>query len=167
MTCPGPRWIETPGKGRLLTTPHPDGGLYLEPEIISLKRAGADGVFSLLESREIQTLELADEGEVCEMHGMEYFNFPVPDHSVPHSHEALAAFLEPLSRRVEQGLHLVIHCWGGIGRSNLTACCLLILMGLDAEDALDRVRRAAGFHVPETREQEAWICTFGERFGRG
>ena len=163
MEYQGRRWIETPGKGFLLTLPHPEGGLYLEPEIALLKRAGTDGVVSLLEPREIKTLELEDEAEVCEMHGMEYFNFPIPDHSVPGSHEALAAFLGPLVPRVENGSRLVIHCWGGIGRSNLTAACILILMGLGADEALDRIRRAARMHVPETTEQEAWVRAFGER----
>jgi len=159
------RWIDAPGGGRIVTTPHPEGAGLLDLETATLREAGAGGVLSLLEDSEVDLLDLGEEEACCARHGMEFFRFPVPDHSVPESPEAFRAFLQPLASRIRKGFSLCIHCWGGIGRSNLTAACLLILLGLDAEEALRGVRRSAGLHVPETREQEAWVRAFRKRCG--
>jgi hypothetical protein len=40
------------------------------------------------------------------------------------------------------------------------AACVLILLGVQSEDALDMIASARGLEVPETEAQRQWILDF-------
>ena len=72
-----------------------------------------------------------------------FVHFPMADHSVASSLEALDALVLDLVDRVRHGEVLYIHCMAGLGRTGLVAACLLgrLYPTIDPEDALRRVQR--------------------------
>jgi hypothetical protein len=86
---------------------------------------------------------------------------PVQDFGVPGDAAAFAAFVAGLAALLRAGEGVAIHCAGGVGRTGLTAVCLLTALGLGAEAARARVE-AAGSH-PETEAQAAFASAFAER----
>lgn len=149
---------------QLATMPHPRGDDWLEDEIIFLKNSGVDVLVSMLEYHEIKRLRLEQEEFFCREKEILYLNFPVVDRNIPDSFEEVFHFVQKLSGFYKEGKKIAIHCFAGIGRSSLIACCLLILQGMDVDDAFFKISQARGFPVPDTPEQVNWAYTFAEKF---
>ena len=78
-------WIEGPTPGRLAIMPRPRGADWLEDEVRNWRSAGVDIVVSLLTPREVAELDLTQEEALAKALGIEYFEFPILDRSVPSS----------------------------------------------------------------------------------
>ena len=133
----------------------------LEAIILDWKEEGVDVIVSLLEESEIPGLTEA-ERSLCEEVGVEFFSFPVRDKTVPDSADTLAVIARRLADRVAGGKSVAIHCRAGIGRSTTLAACVLILMGVDGDIALDMIAAARGLEVPETEAQRQWVLGFSQ-----
>jgi len=46
----------------------------------------------------------------------------------------------------------------------MVAACALICSGIEASDALARIKGARGLTVPDTDEQRDWIMAFGKMY---
>jgi protein-tyrosine phosphatase len=57
---------------------------------------------------------------------------------------------------------VAIHCRAGIGRSTTLAACVLILLGVEGDVALDMIAAARGLEVPETEAQRQWVLGFSQ-----
>ncbi len=143
--------------GRLAIMPHPPGGAALAPALDTLRTRGVSVLGSLLTRAEIDTLGLHDEQALFEAHGGTFMWFPVVDRGVPDDRLAFARFVADLRARLDRGEHAVLHCWGGIGRSGLTACAVLVNTGLTPELAMAQVSAARGCDVPETTAQRQFL----------
>ena len=130
-----------------------------ENTILNWKDEGVDVVVSMLENSEIPNL-LDAERALCEEFGMEFFSVPVRDKTVPDSVELFAEVARQLAGRIAGGQAVAIHCRAGIGRSTTMAACVLILLGVDGEEALNMIAAARGLEVPETEAQRQWILDF-------
>ncbi len=150
---------------KIATMPKPNGGGLLENEIISLKNAGVDVLVSMLEDHEIERFELELEKEICRKNHITYLNFPILDRNLPDSFEDVYKFVQKLSKYYEVNKKIAFHCFAGIGRSSLIACCLLVLQGMEVDDIFLQISRARGFSVPDTQDQLEWAYTFAEKFG--
>jgi protein-tyrosine phosphatase len=150
-------WLPGPWQGKLALAARSRGGEWLADEITNWRRAGIDGVLSLLEPHEEIDLELESERREAESRGMEFLSFPIPDRGVPDSEALLESLLEELIRTLTTGKHIVIHCRQGIGRTGLVAACLLLSNRLTPEEAVRILSAARGVAVPETPEQRLWI----------
>ena len=150
-------WIDGPWPGKLAIAPRPRGGDWLDDEIAAWHRSGIDSVVSLLTSDEEEGLELGKEAATARAENLNFISYPIPDRQVPASPTDLASLLEQLNADLCGGKGVVIHCRQGIGRSGLVAACLLTAKGLDPALAVERVSKARGVQVPETREQRQWI----------
>jgi protein-tyrosine phosphatase len=135
----------------------PRGGDWLEDEIQSWRRAGVDGVVSLLTSDEVVDLGLTDEGKLCLANGIQFDSFPIPDRGVPPSKEEFSQLLTRLAEQLAGGKTIAIHCRQGIGRAPLVAIGLLMRTGISPDAAVRQVSAARGCPVPETLEQSRWI----------
>lgn len=153
-------WIETPSDGRLAVMPRPRGGDWLEDEMRSWREAGADVVVSLLTPDEVTHFDLVHEAEYSQCNGMLFWSSPVADRDIPTSTESFTEFVTLLSKLVESGKKVVVHCRQGIGRSALAAVAVLVTMGVAFDEAIERVSRARGLPVPETSEQRQWLKEF-------
>jgi protein-tyrosine phosphatase len=132
----------------------------MSDDIDFLKRSGVQAIVSALTESEAEELLLAQEETCCARHGLRFFSFPIEDRSVPQDASEFREFLDRLEGKLRKGAALAIHCRAGIGRSSLTAACLLIQQGLSADAAIRAVEEARDCAVPDTPEQRMWIEQF-------
>ncbi len=158
----GPYWIPTESPGRLAIVHRPRGGDWLKDDTKTWSEAGLTTVVSLLEPQEADSLGLKDEARFCQEIGLDYLSFPIPDRETPVSQKSTMELVQKLDKKLETGETIGVHCRQGIGRAPLIAACLLIETGVDVKKALQRIRVARRFEVPETLEQLEWI----EKFAR-
>jgi len=156
-------WIGGIDRGRLGTMPRPQGGDWLEDEVASLRQSNVGVVVSLLEPKEIVELELEAEQSLCEAAGILYLTLPIVDRSLPRSEQEALEFARILADLLDQGKSIVIHCRQGIGRSTLMAAIILAFRGMPPAEAFERIERARGCVVPDTRQQRDWIYRVAEK----
>jgi protein-tyrosine phosphatase len=153
-------WVTGTGPLHLATMPCPRGGEWLETDMRALQAEYVDILVSLLTAEEITELDLSQEPEQCQIHGIEYRSFPIRDHDVPPGFPSVLDFARKLERELSAGKAIAIHCRAGIGRSSLLAACVLIISGKSAIDAFNQIRQARGCHVPDTGAQFDWVQEF-------
>ena len=153
-------WIEGPWSGRLAIIARPRGGDWLVDEVESWRQTGFDAILSLLTPSEIEELELTQEAALCQNASIRFFSFPIDDRNVPSSQKMMLGFTSNLVSLLLEGQSIGIHCRQGIGRSALLVSCLLVVMGVLPEVALQRTATARGCAVPDTEEQRRWIFDF-------
>lgn len=145
------------GMGRLSMMGRPTGGNYLAENVSHLASLGVTRVVSLLDPLEMRDLGLGTEAYLCGHYGVDYQSFPIRDRDVPWPVADFVELIDASYTCIDRGGHLLVHCWGGIGRSGLFAIALLIRAGLTSSAAIERVSRARGVNVPETRAQRDWL----------
>ncbi|MBE7368517.1 protein-tyrosine phosphatase family protein [Ramlibacter pallidus] len=80
-------------------------------------------------------------------------NFGVPDDPAGFRRE-----VEALAQGVRQGDRVLLHCAAGIGRTGTVAACVLKALGLEANEAMQRVRDAGS--NPQNAEQSGVVRWF-------
>jgi protein-tyrosine phosphatase len=153
-------WIATPAAGRLAIAARPRGDEWLADDIARWQADGLNLVVSLLEPAEIAELGLRREAELCQAAGIELTSFPIPDRCLPPSRPAAWQLVSAVAKDLAAGSAVAIHCRAGIGRSAVIAACVLICMGIDADQALAMIGAARGLSVPDTEEQREWVLDF-------
>jgi protein-tyrosine phosphatase len=148
-----PYWINA----QLAIVPRPGGRHSLDDEMLALREAGIDVVVSMLEKFEAVAVGLGMEEAAATHAGLEFINFPIPDHSVPAAATQFAEFVADLEARLAQGRRIGIHCFGCIGRSTVVAASLLIRSGIPAGEAWNQIENSRGCPVPDTLEQLEWV----------
>ena len=149
--------IPGPWHGRLAVIPRPRGGDWLADDAESWRRDGIDVVVSLLESQEAAQLDLLDEADAAERHGVRFISFPIPDRGTPASTSGALALVSDIAGALDAGKNVAVHCRQSIGRAGLIAAGVLIAVGATAEQAIETVTSARGVTVPETSEQREWL----------
>lgn len=155
-------WTNEKYPGRIALVPRPRGGEWLEDEAKAWANAGLDVIVSMLDAEETRAFELEREGEFSAANEIEFISFPVTDRSVPALDESFWRLTKKLRTLLLDGKNIGIHCRQSIGRAPLLAAILMILFGLEPEDALRQLSAARGVEVPETVEQRAWLEKFAE-----
>jgi protein-tyrosine phosphatase len=155
-------WVDFAGPGRLAVVGRPrSAGVIRE-----MKAAGIDVLVSMLEVEEAIEVGLADEAERCQRAGIEFINASVTDHGTPTSFEQIEALAGRLAGHLAAGRGVGAHCFAGLGRSPLLVASVLIHLGHDDADAIERVSAARGFPVPEMASQHEWLLELARRRGR-
>src|SRR5262245_38982959 len=150
-------WIPGPWNGRLAIVKRPRGGDWLMDEASDWRQAGLDVMVSFLESDEAAQLELADERKAAEATNVQFISFPIPDRGVPESMSAAISLIGRITRALEKGENVAVHCRQGIGRSALIAVGALVSSGMNVQRAMETVSSARGLAVPETADQLRWL----------
>ncbi len=89
----------------------------------------------------------------------DFRDFPIADFSAPPLEERplFKNFVAELATELISGAKVLIHCGAGIGRTGTVAACLLLELGVEAEQATRRVRNAGSRpEVPEQKELILW-----------
>jgi ADP-ribosylglycohydrolase len=156
-------WIEP---GRLLAGEHPFAGgeRATKKRIARLVEAGIDCFLDLTEPGEIEPYEslLAAAARGREI---AYLRWPLPDHGLPHSDDAMREILAALDDALAGGRTVYMHCRAGIGRTNMVAGCWLAGRHGTGEAALEALnqswrenaRSRTWPSVPETSEQYEFV----------
>ncbi|MEH2498613.1 protein-tyrosine phosphatase [Bradyrhizobium sp. AZCC 1678] len=159
-------WIELSAAGRIAISARPRADDWLETEIGEWKASGLNMVVSLLERDEVSELGLQREAELCRSSGIEFLSFPIPDRGVAENGADVLQIASSIASGIANGRSVAIHCRAGIGRSSMIAACALICSGIEANDALARIKAARGLTVPDTDDQRDWIMAFGKTYER-
>ena len=146
-------WID---EDKLAGSPNPSF-----EELEGLRRAGFATIVCLLDESEQQpAYDPADAGRL----GYAWRNIPVLDFHAP----TLDQFDE-FKRIAEAGLisgRVLVHCWGGQGRTGTMGAAYWIYKGMSAADAVARVRRANPKAI-ESPDQRASLGGLAARLGAG
>jgi protein-tyrosine phosphatase len=121
-----------------------------------------DVLVSVMESHEFDSLGIAGLRDQCAATGIEWLRYEVVDGSVPKDQKAFADFVSSIVDRLRAGKRVVIHCKGGLGRTGLTAACVIIAISdnqIGWEDAMNIVRSARPGTI-ENLEQERFLSRF-------
>jgi predicted protein tyrosine phosphatase len=159
-------WIELTAAGRIAISARPRADDWLETEVGEWTTSGLDMVVSLLERDEVSELGLQREAEFCRASGIEFVSFPIPDRGVPEAGSHVSQIANSIANTIADGGSIAIHCRAGIGRASMIAACALICLGIEASDALARIKTARGLTVPDAEEQRDWIIAFGRTYER-
>jgi len=150
--------IDWPAPGRLGVMPRPAGGRWLTDDLAALRDGGVDTLVCALSEEERERLDLTRQPTVAHQLGLSYIGFPIPDFGVPDPVE-LRRLAARLADEVHAGRFVVVHCFGGIGRSGVIAGATLIHLGATAEQAMELITKARGVPAPETAEQRDLLRT--------
>ncbi|MGY6282645.1 ADP-ribosylglycohydrolase family protein [Methylorubrum extorquens] len=134
----------------------------LATDMTAISDWGATALVTLIEGHEIEALRVGGLEVECRRHGIEWLHLPIPDVSAP-TDEFEAAWVtvgEGVRSRLRNGFNVVVHCKGGLGRAGTIAARLLVELGADPEEAIQRVREAR-LGAIETVEQERHVHGIG------
>jgi protein-tyrosine phosphatase len=125
--------------------------------LIEARQLGPAMLVCALPGPELHEVGLAGEATAARRAGLEFVAIPIADLSVPDV-DAVLLPLRVLVERLAAGGHVVTHCRFGVGRASLLAAALLVLEGVNPEEAWRRLARARGQRVPDTDEQRRWVA---------
>lgn len=88
--------------------------------------------------------------------GIVWLRFPIRNYSTPNEGGNWPAVSREVRDVLDGKGRVLIHCWGGLGRSGMVAARLLTERGEAALGAISRVRRARPGAI-ETEAQAQWV----------
>jgi GNAT superfamily N-acetyltransferase len=97
-------------------------------------------------------------------HAWRVIEHPIEDFRAPARGDGFSSLIDEVVTELHAGASLMLHCAGGIGRTGTVSSCILIALGLPAEEALAEVRRARAW--PENRAQLEFVHWFAEDIAR-
>lgn len=149
---PGALWV----CGKHVVGPDPEG---------ALRRAGATTMVCLNEASELEDRYPDYVDWLRARRGSGAVWFPIPDLHAPPLDD-LDHLLDDLSARLRAGERVLMHCGAGIGRTGTVATCLLMLLGLERDAALDVVATSRPLAGPEVGAQRELIDELAAHLGR-
>jgi len=151
------------GIDRVPLPPGMQGALFLcgkhavAPNVEAVIAAtGASTVVCLTERYELSDRYPAYVAWLDDNRGERALWFPIPDLHAPAVSDVLT-MLDEVRARLERGGTVLVHCAAGIGRAGTLATCLLIMMGMNADDALTHVAAHRPMAGPEVGAQRALV----------
>jgi protein-tyrosine phosphatase len=131
------------------------GGAVRPVQVPDLRAAGIRRVVDL-------RAEECDDGERLARHGIELLHLPTPD-LCPVPADCLDRGVAWAVEGLERDHGVLIHCQHGIGRSALLCCCVMVARGLEAGEALRRMKQARARVSPSPAQLEALIAWVARR----
>lgn len=83
---------------------------------------------------------------------------PMRNFGLPEEPGSFRRQVEKIAQALRQGDAVMLHCAAGIGRTGSTAACVLKALGVDTEEALQRVRDAGS--NPQNAQQSGLVDWF-------
>ena len=132
----------------------------LERDLDAMDAWGCQCLITLMELHELIDYQVQDLGEraLARYGESGWLHLPITDCSTPNAawEAQWQTCRGPIHDRLDRGERVVIHCLGGLGRTGLVACRLLIERGMQPKKALEEVRAARPGTV-ETLGQERYV----------
>ena len=156
-------WIDheaiSPGSIGLTILPgRKDYSRSIEEDLKQLKEFGVDTIIPLITDDEFYHFGVSDLIEKYEELKFNVHRLPIMDQLVCSEKEMneMAHFLDD---EIKAGKKVMIHCVGGLGRSGMVAASYLKFKGLNANKAIEVVRKARGPRAVESKVQEEFVQT--------
>ena len=155
-----PRSVPTPS-GSLYLAAMPGRYAPLAQDLADISALGIDGVLCLAPAEELQEKS----PEYARRLGAGELPWPVeafaiPDFGEPADRTSFAELVFRAAEALGRGDSLLVHCAAGIGRTGMTATCILIALGYD-EDTARKAVSAAG-SSPQGTDQSGLIRWFAQ-----
>lgn len=143
--------------GILALSPLPGRTRHYYADWLRLEAWAPDIVVSLTEQHELDRKGSGSLGRDLQNAGVTWRHWPLADLSAPDAaqSEQWPALSAEIRSRLQAGGKVLVHCFGGCGRSGMAVLRILIDTGEAPEAALARLRCVRRCAV-ETPEQEAW-----------
>lgn len=118
----------------------------------------ASAVVTLMEAPELVRFSVEGLGRAVEDRRIVWLHLPIVDGAAPdEAFETAWAKAGPeLREHLRAGRKILLHCRGGLGRTGTVAARLLIELGMPADEAIAKVRRARRGAI-ETPDQERYV----------
>lgn len=136
----------------------------LGADIAVIREWGCSILLTFMEPGELESYRVTNLGDVAAAAGIRWIHIPITDGDPPD--DRFEAVWPVISREVvmalRSGKRIVINCRGGLGRTGMIACLLLIELGEAPQKALEQVRAVRPDTV-ETNAQEAFVLSYSAR----
>jgi atypical dual specificity phosphatase len=152
----GPRGFRWVLPGRLGTAPLPGAVLSIDLDLMALKTVGVTMLITLTRG-DLPQAKLAE-------HGLRNLHLPIYDREAP-SVNQLRMLAIRMTRLLEQGEVLCVHCRAGLGRTGTVVAGWLMHQGMTADAALQRLREIDKEYV-QSANQEAFLLELETSFAR-
>jgi len=157
-------WLDTKytGNGKLGMTLLPgrkDYSRSLREDLKTMKENNVTHVVTMLTHNEFGSYGVSDLLKNYEKAGFNSRYFPILNQGVSSVH-GMREMVQWIDDILEGGGNVMLHCVGGLGRSGLVAACYLVSKGLDADSAIQEVRRSRSPRAIESKVQEKFVREF-------
>ncbi len=105
-----------------------------------------------LKDAEINTIVNLEE-YVWDYDGFRVKHIPVKDFKAPRLSD-IEEFVSFIDGEIWEGRRVVVHCYAGIGRTNLMLAAYLVHLGIELENALNLVKEKRPYHVVSEEQEE-------------
>ena len=146
---PGALWL----CGKRVVAPDPGG---------ALARASADVIVCFQEVHEVEREHPGYADWLRDHEGERALWFPIPDLAAPPL-EVAVPMVEAVVDRLHEGVSLILHCAGGIGRAPTMATLALIHLGASAEAAGTHIASHRPMAGPEVGSQTDLVSAYSLR----
>ncbi|MEJ6404472.1 phosphatase domain-containing protein [Yoonia sp. 2307UL14-13] len=143
--------------GELAITPIPGRTRHYYTDWLRLEAWGPALVISMTTQAELERKGSGSLGTDLVNAGIRWLHCPVADFGVPDRGWDWAPVRDEALSVLGQGKRVLVHCFGGCGRSGMMCLRLMIAAGEDAETALARLRKVRPCAV-ETEAQMGWAA---------
>lgn len=126
-------------------TPQLAVGGRIHPD--DIHRLATIGITRVVDTRS----EYRDDEHALAVHGIQLLHLPTPD-TYPLTIEQLRDGTDWVTRQIEAGEKVLIHCEHGVGRSVLLTAAALVAGGMSADDAMALVQRGRWQAAPNHRQ---------------
>ena len=149
------------GAGQVALSPIPGRSGSYETDLSEVLHWKPDLVLTMTTQSELDRMGATGFGDDLAAVGTLWRHLPIVDFGAPDSHVAAKwGEVSALGAGVlGQGGRILIHCFGGCGRSGMAALRLMVEAGEAPDVALERLRKARPCAV-ETDGQRTWATTF-------
>ena len=106
--------------------------------------------------------EACDDQIALQRHGLSFLHLPTPDKCAIHP-AAVRRAVAWVTRALDAGVRILIHCEFGIGRSALLALCVLVERGLPPLEAMKLVKDVRPIASPSPEQIHAFLDFARER----
>lgn len=148
------------GAGQIALSPIPGRSGSYEADLSALLHWSPDLVLTMTTLVELERMKAGDLGADLQAVGVVWRHLPIADFGAPEGavQRAWPDVAAEVAIVLAQGGRVLIHCFGGCGRSGMAALRLMVEAGEEMEAALDRLRAVRPCAV-ETEAQLAWAFT--------
>ncbi|SMX43320.1 dual specificity protein phosphatase family protein [Octadecabacter ascidiaceicola] len=147
------------GAGRVALSPIPGRSGSYERDLSAVMHWGPELVLTMTTQSELDRMGATNFGNDLAAVGIQWRHLPIVDFGAPDGDiEAKWPEVSALCARVfAQGGKILVHCFGGCGRSGMAALRLMVETGETLDVALERLRQTRPCAV-ETEDQRTWAA---------
>jgi len=136
----------------------------LDADLTAIRDWGATALVTIMELDEMRVLGVANLGVAADNASLQWYQLPITDGAVPDMRfdKAWLRVASAVLQHIRSGRKVVAYCRGGLGRTGMVVCFLLVELGESPKHALKIVRMARPGTV-ETYEQVDFVLNYTRR----